>query len=414
VDREWLDTAEATEQLGVKAQTLYAYVSRGLVHSEPVPAGPGGRGSRTRRYRRADVERLAERGTRRRAAGDGPEVVLDTAVTRLDPEGRLAYRGWDVTEAARTARFETVAAWLWGVPHGPTAHWAAPDDALALARAVQAPLPAAATAGDRLRVVVAALRAGDPLRDDRRPSAVAARAGALLATLVESLPPADPRDAPVATGSLATRLWSRLTVVEPTKRRVRALDGALSLLADHELATSTFAARVAASTWADPYLVLLAGLAALGGPLHGGASEQVRALLRDARDRSPSAAVGTVLQSGASVPGFGHSVYTGPDPRAPALLELVEAARPPAALWRTAQEVLTIVTADGTADRSGENGPYPNIDFALGVLAEANHFVPGAGEAVFAVARSAGWIAHALEEYPYRLRYRTRAAYIGD
>jgi len=136
-----------------------------------------------------------------RAGTAGPEVVLDTAVTRLDPEGRLAYRGWDVTEAARTARFEEVAAWLWGVPHGPTAHWAAPDDALALARAVQAPLPAAATAGDRLRVVVAALRAGDPLRDDRRPSAVAARAGALLATLVESLPPADPRDPPVATGS---------------------------------------------------------------------------------------------------------------------------------------------------------------------------------------------------------------------
>jgi citrate synthase len=275
---------------------------------------------------------------------------------------------------------------------------------------VQAPLPADATAGDRLRVVVAALRAGDPLRDDRRPSAVAARAGALLATLVEALPPADPRDAPVATGSLATRLWSRLTVVEPTKRRVRALDGALSLLADHELATSTFAARVAASTWADPYLVLLAGLAALGGPLHGGASEQVRTLLRDARDRSPAAAVGTVLQAGASVPGFGHSVYTGPDPRTPALLDLVEQARPPAALWRTAQEVLAIVVDDSTATA----GPYPNIDFALGVLAEANHFVPGAGEAVFAVARSAGWIAHALEEYPYRLRYRTRAAYIGQ
>ena len=411
MDREWLDAAEATDRLGVKAQTLYAYVSRGLVHSEPVPAGPGGRGSRSRRYRRADVERLAERGTRRRPPGEGPEVVIDTAITCLDPAGHLTYRGWDVTEAARTARFEEVAAWLWGVPAGPTAHWTASDDALALARAVQVPLPAGATAGDRLRVVVAALRPADPLRDDRRPSAVAARAGALLATLVESLPPADLRHAPVATGSLATRLWSRLTTVEPTKRRVRALDGALSLLADHELATSTFAARVAASTWADPYLVLLAGLAALGGPLHGGASEQVRTLLRDARDRTPAAAVGAVLQSGAALPGFGHTVYTGPDPRTPALLELVEAARPPAALWRTAQEVLAIVTADSNADGAGL---YPNIDFALGVLAEAEYFVTGAGEAVFAVARSVGWIAHSLEEYPYRLRYRTRATYTGE
>lgn len=405
MDREWLDATEATDRLGVKPQTLYAYVSRGLVHSEPAPAGPGDRGSRRRRYRRADVDRLAARGTRHRPPGEGPEVVLDSAVTRLDPAGHLTYRGWDVTEAARTARFEEVAAWLWGVPAGPTAHWSASDDSLALARAVQAPLPADASAGDRLRVVVAALRSADPLRDDRRPSAVAARAGALIATLVEALPPADPRRAPVDTGSLAARLWPRLTTVEPAKRRVRALDGALSLLADHELATSTFAARVAASTWADPYLVLLAGLAALGGPLHGGASEQVRTLLRDARDRTPAAAVGAVLQSGAAVPGFGHTVYTGPDPRTPALLDLVEAARPPAALWRTAVEVREIVT--------GRDGPHPNIDFALGVLAEAEHFVTGAGEAVFAVARSAGWIAHALEEYPYRLRYRTRAAYTG-
>ncbi len=412
MDREWLDTAEAIDRLGVKPQTLYAYVSRGLVHSEPVPAGPGGRGTRSRRYRRADVERLAERGTRRRPRGEGPEVVVDTAITRLDPAGHLTYRGWDVTEAARTARFEEVAAWLWGVPAGPTVHWSASDDALALARAVQDALPADVSAGDRLRVVVAALRPADPLRDDRRPSAVAAHAGALLATLVEALPPADPRTEPVATGSLATRLWSRLTTVEPTKRRVRALDGALSLLADHELATSTFAARVAASTWADPYLVLLAGLAALGGPLHGGASEQVRALLRDARDRTPATAVGAVLQSGAALPGFGHTVYTGPDPRTPALLELVEAARPPTALWRTAQEVLAIVTADN--DSVAATGPYPNIDFALGVLAEAEHFVTGAGEAVFAIARSVGWIAHTLEEYPHRLRYRTRAAYTGE
>jgi citrate synthase len=403
MDREWLDAAAATNRLGVKPQTLYAYVSRGLVHSEPVPGG------RTRRYRKADVERLAARGARR-PAGDGPEVVVDTAVTHLDPAGHLTYRGWDVIEAARTARFEEVAAWLWGVPIGPTAHWAAPADALALARAVQKPLPATATAGDRLRVVVAALRAVDPLRDDRRPSAVATRAGALLATLVEALPPADPRDEPVATGSIAARLWPRLTTTGPTKRRIRALDGALSLLADHELATSTFAARVAASTWADPYLVLLAGLAALGGPLHGGASEQVRALLRDAHDRSPAVAVGAVLQSGSPVPGFGHSVYTGPDPRTGVLLELVEQARPPAALWRSAQEVLAIVTADAT----DATGPHPNIDFALGVFAETQRLATGAGEAVFAVARTAGWIAHALEEYPHRLRYRTRAAYTGD
>jgi citrate synthase len=395
--RTWLDAAQATERLGVKPQTLYAYVSRGLVHSEPVPGGRG------HRYRRADVERLADKGTRR--AADGPEVTIDTAITLLDPAGLLAYRGWDVTAAARAARFEEVASWLWGVPAGPTAHWEAPSDALALARAVQAPLPSGAGAADRMRVAVAALRAADPLRDDRRPAAVAARTAGLLATLVEALPPADPRDPPGTTGSLASRLWTRLTTLEPTTRRVRALDRALSLFADHELATSTFAVRVAASTWADPYLLLLAGLAAVGGPLHGGASEPVRALLRDARARSASDALGQVLQSGASVPGFGHPVYEGADPRVAVLMEAIAAARAPASLLRAADDIVTLVTADG--------GPHPNADFALGVLGEAMQMLSGAGEAIFAVARSAGWIAHGLEEYPHRLRYRTRASYTG-
>ena len=164
--------------------------------------------------------------------------------------------------------------------------------ALATAREVQAALPAATPLPDRLRVAVAALRAGDPLRDDRRVAAVAARAGTLLATLVEALPPVDPRDAPSSTGSLARRLWTRVSPLEPTTRRVRALDRALSLLADHELATSTLAVRVAASAWADPYLLLLTGLATAGGPLHGGASEFVRALLRDAVATDAETAVG--------------------------------------------------------------------------------------------------------------------------
>ena len=74
-------------------------------------------------------------------------------------------------------------------------------------------------------------------------------------------------------------------------------------------------------------------------------------------------------------------------------------------LWRAAQGVLDVMARDG--------GPHPNIDFALGVLGEATRMVHGAGETIFAVARSAGWIAHGMEEYPHRLRYRIRATYTG-
>jgi citrate synthase len=115
--------------------------------------------------------------------------------------------------------------------------------------------------------------------------------------------------------------------------------------------------------------------------------------------------VGRALRAGARVPGFGHSVYVGPDPRAPVLLEAVERCRPPAELWRATSGVLEVTARAG--------GPHPNIDFALGVLAEATRMVDGAGEAVFAIARSAGWIAHGLEEYQHRLRYRIRATYTG-
>jgi citrate synthase len=397
-DDRWLSATEATARLGVKPQTLYAYVSRGLIRRER-PAG-----SRTSRYARRDVERLAGHG-RARPGHSGPEIVVDQAITALDPAGHLAYRGWDATRAAVDAHYEQVAAWLWGTTFGPTDHWTADPAGVATAREVQAALPAATPLPDRLRVAVAALRPGDPLRDDRRVAAVAARAGTLLATLVEALPSVDPRDAPSSTGSLARRLWTRVSPLEPMTRRVRALDRALSLLADHELATSTLAVRVAASAWADPYLLLLTGLATAGGPLHGGASEFVRTLLRDAIATDAETAVGRAMRDDQHVPGFGHAVYEGPDPRAPVLLEAVEASRPPRDLWRAASGVLDVMT--------GVGGPHANVDFALGVLAETMRMVDGAGEAIFAIARSAGWIAHGLEEYQHRLRYRIRATYTG-
>ena len=188
--------------------------------------------------------------------------------------------------------------------------------------------------------------------------------------------------------------------------RIAALNGGLVLLADHELSASTLAVRVAASAWADPYLIVSAGLAAASGPLHAGASERVRILLREiTRGASTAAAIGSRLNDAVAVPGFGHTVYQGPDPRAPALLAAIRRARPPREVMRAATDVEKVVTRDGDV--------FPNIDFALGVLAEAYDMVPGAGEGIFVIARCAGWIAHGLEEYEHRLRYRIRAAYTG-
>lgn len=403
--RTWLSTDEATERLGVKPETLYAYVSRGLIRSERVP------GQRRSRFLRSDVERHAERSRRGRRSG-GLEIVVETAVCALDPDGHLAYRGHDVAGlcAAPAPRFESVATLLWT---GDLRHVDVPDVPVGAT-------PEVAGSGvdgregtlvDRWRATLPAARVADPLRGDRRPEAVATAGRAILAALLAAAPRLghEPRpDDRGAPPSVAARLWPRLTAAAPSDRRVAALDAALVLLADHELASSTLAARVTASTWADPYLVVLGGLAAVGGPLHGGAGARARLLLAEVADaddpeRAASEVVGRYLADGAHLPGFGHSVYVGTDPRTAPLLGALDAAGdlPPAV------PALLAVTRERRL-------PEPNIDLALAALALAHDMVPDATEAVFALARTVGWLAHATEEYEHRLRYRARAAYVGD
>jgi citrate synthase len=178
------------------------------------------------------------------------------------------------------------------------------------------------------------------------------------------------------------------------------------LLADHELAASTLAARAAASVRADPYAVVGTGLGAVSGALHGGASLGVETLIAAASgpDDVPRV-VGELLRRGEKVPGFGHSVYRGSDPRAILLLDLVRRAAPKSGQLAVAEAVLTEVRVKSL--------PEPNVDFAIATLARVAGMVRGAGEAIFAVARTAGWIAHALEAYAGDGPLRPRAVYIG-
>ncbi len=385
----------AASRLRVKPETLYAYVSRGLVRSERVP------GTRRSRFLRADVERL---GARRRAGGraGGLEVIVETDLTLLDPTGAFFYRGWNVDDAvAEGATFEEVAGWLWSGVRSPPS-FDAPAAMLAVARRVTAALPDHPRM-DRMRAVVAASRHTDPLRDDRRPEAVALTGGALVGTLVESLPLVG-GTTPAPGASVARRLWARLSPRRATAPLVRLLDTALVLLADHELAASTLAARITASTWADPYLVVEAGLAALGGPLHGGASGGARRLIAEVDGGTAGAAeaIGRRLRDEQLIPGFGHRIYQQRDPRAEILLGALAGA---GCRLDAEDDLLATMRSRGL--------PFPNVDFAIASLAERHDMVDGAGEIIFAVARTAGWLAHAIEEYPHRLRFRGRATYTG-
>ena len=391
-----LTAAEAAARLGVKPATLYAYVSRGLLGRERAP------GRRTSTFDPAEVERLTLRGGRRgrRPAG---ELVVESALTAIEG-GALWYRGLPVTGLAATRTFEEVAEWLWrGRFPGPT-RWRAGPAALAAGRRAQAALPEGALPLERLQVIAAALAAGDDLRLELHPDAVTAAGRALIAGLAGCLPRLGRPPAPDA--GIAARLWSCLSPLDPDPALLAVLDAALVLLADHELAASTVAARVAASVRADPYAVAAAGLATLSGSLHGGASLAVEALLAEIeRPGLAGRVLGERLRRGERLRGLGHPLYPDGDPRAAHLL---------ARLRRAAGGSPRLAVVEALLDATRRRGlPAPNVDLALAALGHVAEMTRGAGEAIFAVARVAGWLAHALEEYDRAIPIRLRAVYTG-
>ncbi|GAA0707955.1 helix-turn-helix domain-containing protein [Dactylosporangium roseum] len=391
-----MSVEDAARRLGVKTATVYAYVSRGVLTRR---RGDDGRSL----FDAEEVERLALRGRPRRS-GRHPELVIESAVTLLGGD-RPFFRGRDATVLADTWHLEHVAGWLWtGKDHDHVDRWAAAPEAVAAARAAQAGLPASVLPLERLQVIVAALAAADPVRLTLDPAAVALIGQSIVAGLVDALPGSVPR--PVAGGPVAGRLWAKLAAPDAAPALADALRFATVLLADHELAASTLAARVAASVRADPYAVVAAGLGVVSGALHGGASLGTEAMLAETSEPAQASAVmGQRLRQGERVPGFGHAVYRSGDGRATALLERIRAAVPGHS---------RLAVADAILEEAGRRRlPDVNVDFALGLLAHLAGMPRGAGEAIFGIARTVGWLAHAIEEYERPTKLRLRASYTG-
>jgi citrate synthase len=395
-----LTTKEAAEVLGVKSETVYAYVSRGQLSSRRVP---GGRGST---FDAKEVEALARRNRRDSAgsSGSGGELAVRTRITLIETD-RYYFRGVDATLMATRHSYEEVAEWLWTGRLRPGVEFTAPEASVAVARRAVDALPEHAGPTDRLRVAAIAAATADPLRFDLSEDAVLGTARTLIPTLVTALPPA--RRGHRDTGPLADRLWARLSGRDPDEVSLRALDTALALLVDHDLAASTLAVRVAASARAHTYAAVSAGLGVLEGPLHGAASGLAHRLLLDVLDQGDAAPViADELRAGRRIPGLGHRLYPGEDPRARVLFGLLEDI-PKAAPALAAARDIVAVTARHTP-------LHANVDLALAVLTASTGMPATAGETIFAVARTAGWIAHALEEYGERpLRMRPSGHYVG-
>lgn len=375
----WIPARAALALLGVRPQTLYANVSRGRIRARPDPRDP-----RRSLYHRADIERLAGRGTGRRSAAmvaqqamEWGDPVLASGISTVE-HGRLWYRGRDAVELSETWALEQVAGLLWNaedIAFGPGRKPAQGRNASLLSRALS---------------VLAARVDVDPPSRGRARQVLVPEATRLLEDIVAAmLGPAPVSGIPV---------HRRMALGWQAPRAQDFLRRALVLMADHELNASTFATRVAVSTGTPLAAGLMAGLATLAGPLHGGSMLSVRELHAAAQRDGVTASLREHRARGYALPAFGHPLYPDGDPRAVALLARFKIGK-----------IYAAVRDEGVA----LTGEQPNIDFALTSICDTYRLPSEAPFVIFALARSVGWIAHAFEQIETGHLIRPRARYTG-
>jgi citrate synthase len=374
---DWLPVEDALVVLNVQRQTLYAYVSRGLVRAKPDDADP-----RRSLYAAGDIRKLRgrRRGAHRRAevaagAISWGEPVLESAISTVR-DGDLIYRGISATDLAGAATLEDAAQLL----------WRSERVAVETVRArIQGTTPKA-----RAFAFLSQHAASDAPTLGRSPGALHCDAWTLLHGFADAL-----------TGAPSDRkLHLRLADAWGVKGRgTDLIRRALVLMSDHELNPSTFAVRIAASTGAPLAACVLAGLSTLAGPLHGEAASRALAQLdRLLAASDMPAQVKAMVARGDQIAGWSHPLYPDGDVRA---LDLIAAMKPRPA-------IAAILRAIGKA-----TGDKPNCDAALAAMARELDLPPDATFSLFALARMAGWLAHAMEQRETGRIIRPRARYVG-
>jgi citrate synthase len=386
----YLSARDAATELAVSPATLYAYVSRGLIRSEP------GETPRSRRYRAEDVRSLKNRRaplieTQGLKSADLP--VMDSAVSTITEEGPI-YRGVRATTLAETATFEQCATLLWDSKSSdPFARSNLP----VVSPAMRAILDATRHAPpiDRTVAVLSQAAEADPRAYNWVQEGRAATGARILRLAAAVMAGTGPSAEPVH--KLIARAWA-----PKHKHAEDLIRRALVLLADHELNASTFAARVAASTGISMYDAVIAGMVTLKGPRHGGVGPLAAKLLDTFVEGDIAAIVRERVALGERFPGFGHMVYVHGDPRAQHLLDVL--------IRLGADRRLTIEIPE----RIGEaTGAFANIDYAQAVMRRYLDLPVGSETTLFAISRVAGWVAHASEQLESRKLIRPRARYTG-
>jgi citrate synthase len=337
-------------------------------------------------------------------------------------EGRLIYRGYDINDLADHSTFEETAYLLLhgDLPtrdqlKGFTADLKAMQKLDRVVQRVIRDAPLNANPMDVLRTAVSASVFVDPDRGNNGREAESRKAMRLIAQLPTMVAmfhrlrndqkPLSPRRGL----SLAANFLYMVSGDVPARDAEHAFDVGLILHADHELNASTFAARVIAATLADVHGAVTGAIAALAGPLHGGANTEVMKMLLEIQ--TPERAetwIREALVQKRKIMGFGHRVYRTEDPRAAHLRRIAEALGGTAgqpqwsAIQRTIEDVM-----------KREKGLYCNVDF----YSASMYYVMGIPldlyTPIFAVSRVSGWCAHVLEQHADNRLIRPRAEYVG-
>jgi citrate synthase len=348
-------------------------------------------------------------------------VIDDSSICMIDGNaGRLIYRGYDIHDLTGTLTFEEVAYLLWN-GELPTSHQltdlkmqlSAERPISANLKAAIRELPRTSNTLDVLRTAVSTLGTGIPLKKPDIIDAVAITAkiptiNAAFDRLRRGHELLDPRP---ELGHAANYIYM-LTGKEPEPAKVEALDKYLILLADHGMNSSTFTARIVASTWSDMHSAITAAIGALKGPLHGGAPAPVLRMLKDIE--TPYRAepwIREELKAGRRLMGFGHRVYRTTDPRAEILRDVASktADKKFFELARHVEETaLRILQQEKTRKKL-----YTNVEFYSAVVMDSVGLPPDLFTATFAASRSVGWSANVLEQAANNRLIRPETAYTG-
>lgn len=413
MQKDLMTRSQVLEMLNIKQGTLYAYASRGIIRTAPHPDG------RRSLYFRTDVERMRSRKRGRPPQSAAAEStmhwgapVVASAITQITAGGPI-YRNRCAVEMARSGvSFESVAQLLFtGTWQDNFAAWSSietPQDVQRLLHAYRQRIRSN-DIGNLLGMVTMALgmheRGATEISDGT--SVTAARL--LIQTMAGCLGLLQPKVRFAArrpSEALATFIL-RASRIETSPPALRALNGAMIVLADNELAPATFAARIAASTNADLFNCVAAAIGSHVGFSTGTATQKVEtALLQSTCTRDLVQRMPLVREYGASLFGFNHPMYPDGDPRADVILEQV-ASLP-------MLDTATSNTLEFLAKVRVELRAHPGVAIAMVTLTRALGMPDGSATAIWILSRTSGWIAHILEQRTQAFLLRPRAKFAGN